>query len=153
MSKPKYQPINPETEIDRKGIVKLADTSLTRLDIVTKTKKYGFPDALRPGPLGIKIYSLNAVMAWLKENDLKNMKFSAEDRLPKTSVKQIENRTSATQLMRQLTIGIRPAKFDRTGQTITVHVEERNEIERPHPQLTRFSHSGVEHFAHIGVIF
>lgn len=134
-------PVNPETEVTREDIAKLSGASLAKVHFVTHRKKWGFPEPSRTGYQGKNIYSLAAVTEWLENNDLKSMKFYKEDRAPSKDHQQVEKSISA--LAMQFKIGINPPKFERHGETITVHVQERNTYEKPHPSLTKFSNSGA----------
>ena len=148
MSKTKLsEPINPKTEVTREDIAKLAGASLAKVHFVTNRKKWGFPEIIRKGYQGKNIYSLSAVTIWLENNDLKAMKFYKQDRAPAKDHKQTEKAINSTAIV-QLQIGIKPHPFKGRGQSVKVHVEERNEYEKPRPQLTRFSNSGAGYISH-----
>ena len=148
MSKTKLSdPINLETEVTREDIAKLAGASLAKVHFVTNRKKWGFPEIIRKGCQGKNIYSLAAVTVWLENNDLKAMKFYKEDRAPAKDHKQTEKAINSTAIA-QLKTGIKQPQFKVHGKSVRVHVEERNEYEKPRPQLTRFSNSGAGYISH-----
>lgn len=136
-------PINPETEVTREDIAKMAETSLCKVGFATTKSKYGFPEPVRPGPKGKLLYDKAAVAQWLEKNDLKIMTFSKEDRAPLKAPRNPDTGIDSTEVA-QLMIGIKPRKFKSYGQSTRVHVPERNDIECPRASLTRFSNNNAE---------
>lgn len=137
-------PINPETEVTREDIAKMADCSLCKVGFVTIRKKWGFPEPVRKGPKAILLYCRSAVAAWLETNELKNMVFVAADRAPIGMHKKQEKGINSAEAAK-LPIGIKPSQFKGGGKSLRVHVEARHEYQPPDPRLTRFSNSGAEH--------
>jgi len=137
-------PINPETEVTREGIAKMAGCSLCKVGFVTIRKKWGFPEAARKGPNGILLYCRSAVEAWLKTNDLKNMVFIAEDRAPvRDHEKTVKGPSSAELAI--LKVGIKATRFTGHGKKITVHVRGHHNYPEPRQHPSRYSNSGAEH--------
>lgn len=137
MSASKFDPMNPATEIDHKGIIKLTGVSETKIINLALTNKNGFPSSTRQGPRGKKLYCLMTVTRWLESNDIKKISRSASECDRKKGINTAE--------IMQLKIGIKPTRFKGGGKTVTVHLAELNDYEHPHPLLTRFSNSGADH--------
>ncbi|PPK72641.1 hypothetical protein B0F88_10374 [Methylobacter tundripaludum] len=147
MSKVITAPIDPETEVTREDIAKMAGCSLAKVGFVTIRDKWGFPKPSRPGPKGKLIYPRLAVLEWLRLNNLKSMVFVAADRAPVGTYKQPMARLDSSAISK-IHIGIRPAhKFTGTGKSKRVHVPVRNECEpqQLRPELSRFSNSISEY--------
>lgn len=141
MSALKTPPMDPETEIDLQGIVTLSGTNKTRVYNITLSTKFRFPKSTRKGPNRTKIFSLAEVSEWLADNDLKSIKFTAEDRFPRKIIKAPD----ISQEISQLKVGIKPADVKSHGKTTRIRTQEFCAEETLNPRLTRFSHSGAEH--------
>lgn len=144
MSKPIAAPINRDTEITREEIAKLAEVSISKVCTAMKNEKHGAPQPVRSGPLGMILYDRAAILLWLEKNDIKTIKTSAADRKQMPKKPKAKAAISDNLAVAQLQIGLRPKKFKGHGQSIRVHVPERNDIECPRAALTRFSKTSVE---------
>lgn len=150
MSKEKFAPIDPETEVTREDIAKMAGTSLSKVVIATKVKKLGFPQPIRKGYKATLLYSRAAVLEWLEKNNLKATVLTQEDRAPKRTVAKTETGFYIAGLAK-LQIGINPPQFNRIGTSKRVHVPERNDYEKPNSKLTSVYRSGAESFSVLGM--
>jgi hypothetical protein len=139
-SKSNRAPINPETEVTKEDIARMAGCSIFKVGFVTMREKWGFPKSSRSGPKGKILFNRAEVTDWLKDNDLKNFVFLAEDRAPLVTHKK-DQATPDSAAFAKLHIGARPKKFSRTGTSYRVHVKEQHGYEKPHPQLSRHSNS------------
>lgn len=140
----KFAPMDPETEINRPGIMALSGASHSKVIFVSSSDKWGFPQTIRRGTNGELLYPKAAAIEWLKENDLKAMVFLAEDRRPNKDVAK-ETKMLRGLNAKELTVGSKKREFSGHGKTITVHVPERHEYQPPDPRITRFSNSGADH--------
>lgn len=148
MSLAKAAPINPETEITREEIAKLAGTSHSKVLFATYTEKWRFPKPVRQGPLGKILYDRKAVQAWLAKNDLKTIVFTEEERRPMKKQKP-QRESIDRELLMSVYFGTQRQQFEKRGRSTRVHVPERNDCEKPHSALSRFSHN-AEHRCAIG---
>jgi len=146
MTAAKFIPIDPETEIDSHGIRLLSGASQSKVFIVMKSDKWGFPKMIRKGTEGIYLYSLAEVKSWLADNDLKAMKFTNADRKPGQYSAAIAEDQRNHDIKKLLSgTGNKAPKFSGKGKTITVQLKERDDYTPPDPRLSRFSNSGAEH--------
>jgi hypothetical protein len=137
------KPIDPTTEIDRPGIAELAGTSVNRVAQVCKIEKYGFPKGARKSVTGSLVYDLAAVKQWLENNDLKNIVFTTEDRLPICSVKQqLIQHDRLHHLFKSTT---KAKRFKKTGKTQTVHLEATDEFIPAAAQLPIYRSNAGDH--------
>jgi hypothetical protein len=137
-------PINPETEVTREDIAKMAGCSLCKVGFVTIRKKWGFPEPVRKGPKGILLYCRSAVEVWLETNDLKNMVFVAADRAPLRDHEKTVKGPSSTELA-TLNVGIKPKRFSGHGNKTTVHVHGHHSYPEPRQHHSRYSNSSADH--------
>lgn len=144
MSKPIAAPINHDTEITREEIAKIAKISQGKVYSVIKAERFGFPKPIRSGPRGKILFDRAVVLPWLENNDIKAIKLTPEERKPMKSKPKVEPTVIDSAAVLELRVGIKPKKFKGHGQSIRVHVPERNDIECPRASLTRFSNSNVE---------
>jgi predicted DNA-binding transcriptional regulator AlpA len=138
MSKSKSAPKNPETEVTKEDIAKMAGCSVFKVGFVTMRDKWCFPKPVRLGPKSKILYSKAEVATWLESNDLKSFVFTAEDRAPVRTHKKEKNEIDSSAAAK-LHIGARPKKFNAFGTSIRVHVPERNDYIPPDPRLSRAS--------------
>jgi hypothetical protein len=135
MSQPLKAPKDPNTEVTRDDIAQMGKCFISKVITIIQVGKYGFPESHRKGPQGILLYPKAAVEAWLANNDINKIVITLEER-GRTAKPEP---TSSSAEYAKLTIGLRPKKFAAFGKSVRVHVPERNDIETPHSQLTRFS--------------
>lgn len=122
----KPRTIAPGTLITRSGICQLTGVGRTKVSVLLKTPQYNFPPIVCYTPVNTQsYYDLNAVIAWTKKNNLKEIVFSGQDYQtdPITSSKQPKQQ--APTIPSLMPPGQPEIKPSGKAKTVTVHLNER----------------------------
>lgn len=142
--------LDPKTEITRAGIAQLTGVCKTKIIGIMQDEQHRFPKPIRTIPSGGRsiVYNLAEVKKWLESNDPKKIIVKNEYYTPVRGRPKNLAKTADSDLP-ILKIGFpdKP-KFNRTGTTTVVHLEEIDVCAPLNPHLTRHSHSGAGYVAH-----
>lgn len=151
MTKPKQKLENIEL-ITQRQISLLVGVSRSKINWAARVDSWKFPKPATRLAYNELAYNRDEVLAWLAENDLKNMplpfdKHKLLNTQPETRSNQIDNTLAVAFISHKIGSTLKPPKPNRNkpAKTTVVRLTEHNDYTPPSPSFTRQSGHDMWH--------